>query len=107
MVVTGLCLTHHRLVSPAPVYEETRVWMMPLSEDRIEAYIDTGEPMDKAGAYGIQGFGGALIPRVEGCYFNVMGLPLYRTARLMEEAGLMPNLGAGKAGSPGKAGGHG
>ena len=87
-VFTGLCLLRKGKESPLPVFEETRVWMAPLTERQMEAYIDTGEPMDKAGAYGIQGFGSAMIPRVEGCYFNVMGLPLYRTARLLEEAGI-------------------
>lgn len=69
-------------------YERTKVWMAPLSQERISAYIDSGEPMDKAGAYGIQGLGGAFIPRIEGCFFNVMGLPLYRVARLLEQAGV-------------------
>ena len=46
-----------------------------MSEAEIEAYIDTEEPMDKAGAYGIQGYGGKFIDRIDGCYFNVMGLP--------------------------------
>jgi predicted house-cleaning NTP pyrophosphatase (Maf/HAM1 superfamily) len=69
-------------------YERTKVWMAPLSKERISAYISTGEPMDKAGAYGIQGIGATHIPRIEGCYFNVMGLPLYRVARLLEQAGV-------------------
>jgi septum formation protein len=51
----------------------------------VETYLETGEPMDKAGAYGIQGFGGLLIDRIEGCYFNVMGLPLYRVRDLAHE----------------------
>ena len=93
IVTTGLCLYHagEGGLSSAyedTAYEETRVWMAELSGSRIEAYLDTGEPWDKAGAYGIQGFGGALIPRVEGCYFNVMGLPLHRTAKLLEDAGI-------------------
>ncbi len=56
--------------------EATRVKFRDLSEEEIRAYIATGEPMDKAGAYGIQGRGCVLIDRVEGCYFNVMGLPI-------------------------------
>ncbi len=87
-VFTGICLFHQGRSCPPPIYEETRVWMAPLSREQIEAYLDSGEPMDKAGAYGIQGFGGSLIPRIEGCYFNVMGLPLYRTAQLLGQAGI-------------------
>ena len=97
IVTTGVCLIRHGQVGPPPIAEETRVWMMPLTKDRIEAYIDTGEPMDKAGAYGIQGFGGAWIPRIEGCYFNVMGLPLYRVAQLIESAGIPLGSIAGEA----------
>lgn len=58
--------------------ESTRVKFRDLPDDEIRAYIATGEPMDKAGAYGIQGQGSVLIDRVEGCYFNVMGLPVSR-----------------------------
>ncbi len=58
--------------------EKTSVRFRKLSNKEIEAYADTGEPMDKAGAYGIQGIGSLLVDRVEGCYFNVMGLPVAR-----------------------------
>jgi septum formation protein len=58
--------------------EKTRVNFLPLSEADIESYIQTGEPFDKAGAYGIQAMGGRFVTRIEGCYFNVMGLPLSR-----------------------------
>ncbi len=54
--------------------ESTRVWTRPMDRDEIEAYIDTGEPMDKAGAYGIQGIGAVLVEKIEGDYFTVMGL---------------------------------
>ena len=53
----------------------TDVTFNEMSDEEIEAYIDTAEPMDKAGAYGIQGYGGKFIDRIDGCYFNVMGLP--------------------------------
>ena len=58
--------------------EETRVKFRNLDSEEIEAYVATGEPLDKAGAYGIQGYGSLLVERVEGCYFNVMGLPVSR-----------------------------
>lgn len=54
----------------------------------IEAYVATGEPLDKAGAYGIQGWAGSQIRKVEGSYSSIMGLPLYETARLLSHAGL-------------------
>lgn len=57
-------------------YERTYVTFAELTNKEIMAYIATGEPMDKAGAYGIQGFGAQFIKRVDGCYFNVMGFPI-------------------------------
>jgi septum formation protein len=59
-----------------------------LSDAVIRAYIATGEPKDKAGAYGIQGIAGSLIKRIEGSYSGVMGLPVYETAKLLEQAGV-------------------
>jgi septum formation protein len=69
------------------VEEITRVTFAPLSDQDIETYIATGEPFDKAGAYGIQGIGGRYVTRIEGCYFNVMGLPLARLWSLLREFG--------------------
>ncbi|MBI5380161.1 MAG: septum formation inhibitor Maf [Nitrospirae bacterium] len=63
--------------------EETRVWFRPLAEEEIAAYIATGEPLDKAGAYGIQERGGLLVDRIEGDYLNVVGLPLGRVMELI------------------------
>jgi septum formation protein len=72
--------------------EETRVRFRELSTDEIAAYVATGEPMDKAGAYGIQGYGSMLVDRVDGCFFNVMGLPVARLVhRLREELELTDN----------------
>jgi septum formation protein len=67
-------------VETASFHEVTRVRFRDLSRGEIGAYVETGEPMDKAGAYGIQGYGCVLVDRIEGCYFNVMGLPVARTA---------------------------
>ncbi len=59
-------------------HETTDVTMRAMDAPLIRQYIATGEPLDKAGAYGIQGYGAVLIPAIRGCYFNVMGLPLFR-----------------------------
>ena len=68
--------------------EEVGVTFRVLSDEEIERYIDTGEPMDKAGAYGIQGFGATIVDRVDGDYFAVMGLALNRLVRLIKELDL-------------------
>ena len=65
----------------------TRVTFRPADRELLRAYVATGEPMDKAGAYGIQGFGAALVDRIEGDFFGVMGLPVRLVLRLLEEAG--------------------
>jgi septum formation protein len=67
--------------------EKTRVEFLKMSEEEIEKYIQTGEPFDKAGAYGIQGIGGRFVTRIEGCYFNVMGLPLSRLWTILQALG--------------------
>jgi septum formation protein len=79
--------------------EEVDVTFHALDRERIRAYIATGEPMDKAGAYGIQGFGATIVQRVDGDYFAVMGLPLQRLVRLMEQLGLRYVFGAPEAAS--------
>ena len=67
--------------------ESTRVRFARLSRDEIAAYVDTGEPLDKAGAYAVQGIGGRFIERIDGCYFNVVGLPLARLYRMLVSLG--------------------
>jgi septum formation protein len=86
-VHTGLAVVRRPGAMEAVVEEVTRVTFAPLSEEEIEFYIATGEPFDKAGAYGIQGIGGRYVTRIEGCYFNVMGLPLARLWLLLREFG--------------------
>lgn len=69
------------------------VTFRPLRDDEITDYIRTGEPMDKAGAYGIQGFGATIVDGVDGDYFAVMGLPVNRMIRLLESVGLVYRFG--------------
>lgn len=66
-------------------YEETKVTMYPMTDAQISAYIRTGEPMDKAGAYGIQGKGAVFIEKIDGDYNNVVGLPLAKIFHKIEE----------------------
>jgi septum formation protein len=81
-VITGVALATAKGVEVAA--EVTGVQFLTLSEEEIATYIATGEPMDKAGAYGIQGLAAKWIPRIEGCYFNVVGLPLALVATMLE-----------------------
>ena len=69
---------------------ETEVTFLPLSDAQIAAYVATGEPMDKAGAYGIQGKGALLVEGIRGDYYNVVGLPISHLARTLAELGLLP-----------------
>ncbi len=87
-VVTGLAVLDTAQDAEYVGHEVTRVRIGELTTGTIEAYIATGEPMDKAGAYGIQGYGGILVKGIEGCFFNVVGLPLFRLQRLFETCGL-------------------
>lgn len=66
----------------------TTVWFASLPEDWIRAYVDGGDPMDKAGAYAIQNEAGLFVSRIEGSYSNVVGLPLFETGQLLRQAGL-------------------
>ena len=69
-------------------FEESRVQFRPLEEEEIARYIRSGEPMDKAGAYGAQGLGALFVSRIEGDFFNVMGLPLCRLGQMLKEQGV-------------------
>lgn len=71
---------------------ETAVLFRPLSPTEIDRYWASGEPADKAGAYGIQGLGGALVSRIDGSYSNVVGLPLAETVALLDAAGIRHTL---------------
>ena len=86
-VHTGLAVFRRPGVMEGIIDETTRVTFAPLSDEEIESYIATGEPFDKAGAYAIQGIAGRYITRIDGCYFNVVGLPLARLWSLLCDFG--------------------
>ncbi len=95
-VLTGIAaVTRSGAISDV---ETTEVVFAPIPEDEIAAYIASGHPFDKAGAYGIQGHAARWIPRIEGCYFNVVGLPLARVAAMLDQArrSVEPVRGGGK-----------
>ena len=75
-VITAVCLLSGK--QQIVVHEVSKVTFSELSDSEIKAYIKSGEPMDKAGAYGIQGLASIFIKKIEGCYFNVMGFPLWK-----------------------------
>ena len=91
-VITGVCLMRRGNSAPSgefPVlsvrFEVTRVVMEKITDQEIRDYVATGEPMDKAGAYAIQGIASRWISRIEGDYFNVVGLPVSRVYRMLQE----------------------
>jgi septum formation protein len=84
-VLTGITLVDASSGRQAQGFERTLVRIRTMTDREISAYVDTDEPMDKAGSYGIQGYGAAIVERVEGCYFNVVGLPLVRLLHLVRE----------------------
>jgi len=97
VVITALALLdgrgegNRREVGEWSGHERTVVRFLPLGPEQIRDYIATGEPMDKAGAYGIQGYGALMVAGVEGCYFNVMGLPLARLGQMLRSLPAVPN----------------
>lgn len=78
-VITGICLRHPG--GAISDHESTLVRLATLDSGEIEAYVASGEPMDKAGAYAIQGLASKFVERIDGCYFNVMGLPVAKVYR--------------------------
>ena len=85
-VITGVCIVKDGQAET--FYHESKVTFYPLSDAEIDAYVATGEPMDKAGAYGIQGRGCTLVERIEGDYFNIVGLPVAEVVRRLKTAGI-------------------
>jgi len=90
-VITAVAVSRGRKLRSA--IEEVRVKFRRLRGDEIDEYIAMGEPMDKAGAYGIQGYGATIVERIEGDYFAVMGLPLVRLVGLMRDVGVRYQFG--------------
>jgi septum formation protein len=94
VVITAICLVADGIERHA--IDETRVTFRPCSEAFLRDYVATGEPRDKAGAYGIQGWGAALIERIDGDFFSVMGLPLRLVLGLLSDAGYDYRFGNGE-----------
>ncbi len=86
-VLTGVCVIRLPDAERISFVETTLVTFAPLFDEEITRYLATGEPHDKAGAYAIQGYAARYIPRIEGCYFNVVGLPLARLQHALIELG--------------------
>ena len=84
-VITGIALVAAGGGRTRLAHERTRVFFRDVSRPEIDAYVASGEPLDKAGAYAIQGRAGRFVTRIEGCYFNVMGLPLSLVDRMLRE----------------------
>jgi septum formation protein len=82
-VLTGICI--RRGSEMVRDWAVTAVWFLPMSEQEIAAYVASGEPMDKAGAYAIQGLASKFIEKIEGCYFNVVGLPIAMVYRHLNQ----------------------
>ncbi len=101
-VVTGICLRYGGgLIVDAA---RTRVWFLDLSHGEIEAYVASGEPLDKAGAYGIQGLASKFVRRIEGCYFNVVGLPVALVYEHWRTVTASPAAGGGRGAQPRETG---
>ncbi|HHY65310.1 MAG TPA: septum formation protein Maf [Clostridiaceae bacterium] len=86
-VITGLTLVNAKTLKSRTESELTRVKISPYPRGFLDRYLAMKEPYDKAGSYGIQGYGSLMVECIEGCYFNVMGLPLFRLSRMLEKEG--------------------
>jgi septum formation protein len=86
-VYTGVALIDVSSGKALVQHEKTRVFFSPLDEREIRLYMDSGEPFDKAGAYGVQGLAAVFITKIEGCYTNVVGLPLARLTSMLKQLG--------------------
>src|SRR6202047_3015269 len=91
-VLTGVTLVRLPDVERRSFVETTHVYFSPITEEEITRYRATGDPFDKAGSYAIQGRAGRYVPRIEGCYFNIVGLPLARLCQELGELGWSGDL---------------
>jgi septum formation protein len=89
-VFTGVAVAHDGSI--ASMVDITEVTILPMTDEEIREYVDTGEPMDKAGAYALQGRGGVYVASVSGSPFTVVGLPIHLLPRLMRSVGADPDL---------------
>ena len=92
-VYTGITVINTRSGRVLRNVDKTRVHLVPMTEQEIDAYVATGEPLDKAGAYGIQGMGGMFVDRIDGSYSNVVGLPLSMLRTMLAQIGSVDERG--------------
>lgn len=88
LVITGLTVLDLDSRTEISELESTTVWMDKISNEQISAYVRTGEPLDKAGAFAVQGKGAAFVEKIEGDFFNVVGLPLFRLGKILQKVGV-------------------
>ena len=84
-IYSGLAVIDVKTKKVLVDYEKTKLFMTPLSSQAIDTYYKKVSPLDKAGGFDIEGKGALFIPRIEGCYFNVVGLPLAKLAQMLEQ----------------------
>jgi septum formation protein len=87
-VITGLTVLNLNTGKEISEFESTFVWITKMNGEHISDYVRTGEPLDKAGAFAAQGKGAVLVERIEGDFFNVVGLPLFRLGKILEKFGV-------------------
>ena len=87
-VITGVAVIEKESGKEVVFHETTQVSFKELTTGQIDRYVATGEPLDKAGAYAIQGLGAIMVEGIQGCYFNVVGLPLARLAKELKKLGV-------------------
>ncbi len=87
-VFTGISIINTEFGQRMTRHASTRVWFKQLTDEKIRDYVNSGEPLDKAGSYGIQGLGGELVDRIEGSYSNVVGFPLELLTEMLSEFGI-------------------
>lgn len=88
IVITGFTIINSKTGKTISDFEESSVWFRKISRKEINAYVDSGEPLDKAGAYGIQEKGGAFVKKIDGDYSNIVGLPLAKVTAKLKKLGI-------------------